>query len=150
MRYHGCRDAATPHGWLMSESRAARQLRRSGGGSPRGPPPPSTPPLSPPSAATGPTHMHAVSGPSGGEWPIGSPQVRPAALSDVEEVRSALPSQVQMRIVAAPAEFCVPMKKDRVIKPPFQVQVCLARACGRGEHPHRDLRRCAAAFSSNV
>ena len=36
---------------------------------------------------------------------------------------AGLPGQVQMSIVAAPAELCLPIKKDRVFKPAFQVQV---------------------------
>lgn len=39
-----------------------------------------------------------------------------------------LPCQVQMRIVSAPAEICIPTKKDRTLTPHFQVQVGLLLA----------------------
>ena len=51
------------------------------------------------------------------------PEAASAADAEGAAHAAGLPGQVQMSIVAAPAELCLPIKKDRVFKPAFQVQV---------------------------
>ena len=85
VRYVGCKDAATGAGWLLSESTAARSLRR--------------------------------------------PEAAAAADAGGAAHAAGLPGQVQMSIVAAPAELCLPIKKQRAFKPSFQVQVPSSSQC---------------------
>eukprot|EP00892_Ulva_mutabilis_P011864 jgi/Ulvmu1/904/UM101_0012.1 len=95
VRYCGCRDAATPCGWLLSESTAARALRC-----------PTGRPLLPDLAAA--SHVPG----SAGVMVVG------------------LPRQVSMTIVSAPAEFSLPIKKNRTFKPSFHVQVRVTHHAG--------------------
>ena len=43
--------------------------------------------------------------------------------------RDALPQQVQLTVSNAPAEFCMPIKRDKRFRPNFQIEV----------HPHPSL-----------
>jgi hypothetical protein len=45
-------------------------------------------------------------------------------LGDDDGTATQLPQQVQLTIENAPAEFCVPIKRDKRFKPNFQVSVC--------------------------
>eukprot|EP00892_Ulva_mutabilis_P011997 jgi/Ulvmu1/916/UM101_0025.1 len=58
-----------------------------------------------------------------------------------------LPQQVQLQIVEAPAEFCLPLKSDRQFKPQFQVEVRVMN----GGHMRLPLRvKAFAAFQDDL
>eukprot|EP00892_Ulva_mutabilis_P011842 jgi/Ulvmu1/902/UM101_0010.1 len=61
--------------------------------------------------------------------PLGSPRSRAAATA-AAFAPAGLPQQVHMSIATAPAKLCMPIKKECMFKPAFQVQVRVMHALG--------------------